>query len=1041
MNVSKPFIHRPVATILIMVTFVIFGIASYINLPVATIPTVEFPTIQVTATYPGASPKEMSDLVCAPLEREFMMMQGIRFVTSQNTYQSTTIILQFHPDVDINVAATNTQQAISQAQGQLPKLPQAPAYTKVNPADTPIVFIAIYSDYQAQGVIYDYAYNYVARQLGTVDGVANIQVYGQPYAVRIHVDPEAVAAKGLTLADVASAIDANNPMQPTGKFYGDSWSYITEADGQLNRAEKYNSMIIKINQENIVRLKDIGIAYDSTQNDKQNYSWLIHGDEQDKEVVFLAIYKQNNYNTVQVCSDLDTMLNKLKVNLPQSLKVDMPYSQKGYIVDAIKDVELTLLIAFLLVVVVIFFYLGKVRNSLIPLITLPITVAGTFMLMFPFNYSVDIMSMSALTLAIGFLIDDAIIVLENIVRFSEEGANPYQAAFKGSKQIIVTVLSISLCLCAVFIPMLFIPGFVGQLFHEFAAVMIISILFSGFISLSLTPVLCSRFIPPYDPNDRSKIELMSIRFNDYLKKLYEPVLEWCLSHKKSIVVVALFTLFSSGYLGMHMQKEFLPPMDIGTIIGFVIAKEGASPDHTEKYLKQMGQICMNNPYVAKTCLVKGNPTDSESIFFAVLVDQKLRPPTDVVMRQLYEAAQSVTGALIFLKPYPLINLQIGTTDAGRAENQYVIQANDEETLAIKTEELVRALSQKPQFSQVNTNLQNNSPVLNVHILRDEARFFGDISPLSVENTFKYAFGETYISQINDPQALYYVILEVKNRFKKDPSNLENLYLGQQTGQTSATSVTQTSIKPGPIMVNHVNSIASATISFNVAPGYALSDAVKVLEETSNEILADKGFGFLAGNTAEFQSAMTQFALLIILALFVIFIILGILYENFLHPITPLSGVPLAVFGGLISLLITGQTLSIYALIGIIMLMGIVMKNGILIVDFALEELQKDPNATPQEAIVRASMIRFRPILMTTFAAMMGAVPVALGIGGEIAKGRAPLGIAVVGGLIFSQIVSLLVIPVVFVYIYNLSKKFTSKQKGLFVPHDEAEQTE
>ncbi len=1036
MNLAKPFIHRPVATILVMITFVLFGIFSYTILPVSTIPGIQFPTIQVSASYPGASPKEMSDLVCTPLEQQFMMMQGIRLVTSQNTYQSTTIILQFHDDIDINVAATNTQQAISQAQGLLPKLPNPPTYTKVNPADTPIMYVIVYSDSQSQGTIYDYAYNFVARQLGTIEGVANIQTYGQPYAVRVHVDPEAIAAKGLTMDDIATAIDNNNPMQPTGKFYGPNWSVITETDGQLQVAEKYNSMIMKIKDDEIVRLKDVGYAYDSVQNDKENFKWLIFGDKASKEATILSIFKQDNYNTVQVCEHLEALLTKLETQLPASIQTTIAYSQKGYIIEAIHDVEFTLVIAFLLVVVVIFFYLGKIRNSIIPIITLPITVFGTFMLMYPLGYSVDIMSMSAITLAIGFLIDDAIIVLENIVRYSEEGLSPYQSAVKGSQEIIITVLSISLCLCAVFIPMLFIPGFIGQLFHEFAGVIIVAVIFSGFISLSLTPMLCSRFIPKYDPNNHSKIENMSIRFNEALRCRYAPILEWSLNHRFLVLLMAALIFVASLFFAFSMPKEFLPPMDIGMIEGFVISQEGTSPEKNQKYLDQVASVFHQNKYITHTGVINGYPTDCEGILFATLVNQKNRPPTQQVLNELYKDIADIPGCFVFLKPYPLINLQVGTSDAGRANNQYMIQTTDEEVLVAKTAELMQAMQALPQFAQVNTNLQPNGPILNIHILRDEARAFGNITPLDIEDTFKYAYGETYISKINNPKSLYYVILEVKNKFKEYPSNLENLYLGPQTANTSMNSVTENNLKPSPIMVNHVNSIAASTISFNVAPGYALSDAVKVLEETSNQILADKATGFVAGNTAEFTSAMAQFALLIFLALFVVYIILGILYENFVHPLTPLSAVPLAVFGGLVSLMLMGEALSIYALIGIIMLMGIVMKNGILIVDFALEELEKDPKATAATAITKASMIRFRPILMTTFAAMMGAIPVASGIGGQVAHGRAPLGIAVVGGLIFAQIVSLLVVPVVFTFTYNLSRRLTTKKEGLFTPHIE-----
>lgn len=1027
MNPSRPFIYRPVATSLIMLGLIIFGIATYKYLPVACLPTMSYPTIMVSTNYPGASPEEMANLVSSPLERQFMLMQGIQFVTSQNTYQSSQVILQFHPDVDINVAAINTQEAITEASAQLPaNLPQSPTYTKVNPADTPILFIAIYSDLQDQATLYEYAYNYIGQQVGTVEGVANIQVYGQPYAVKVQIDPQAIAAKGMTLQEVANAIQSNNPIQPVGKFYGNNWSIVNTADGQLQKADEYNSMILKINEDNIVRLQDVGFASDSTQDDKQQFGWLVHNDPKIKEVVFLAIYRQPGYNTVDICTNIENLLDRLEKNLPRSITLAIPYSQKTIILEAIEDVELTLILAFLLVVVVVFFYLGKLRNSLIPLITLPITVLGTFVIMYLLGFTIDVMSMSALTLAIGFLVDDAIIVLENIVRYIEEGESPFKGALRGSKQIIITVLSISLCLSAVFVPMIFLPGVMGQLFYEFAAVILIAVLFSGFVSLSLTPMLCSRFIPKYDPKDRSSLELFSIKFNEWLKRGYKPLLEWSLRHKLFMSGLAIGSFLGSLHFLYVMPKEFLPPMDIGVIMSFLIAREGTSPEKMEDYLVEYGKIIQQNEYVRYVSLAGGYPTDSEAMLFVILTDPEKRPATEIVLQQIQQLTQNIVGCDLIMKPFPLINLQVGSIDSGRANYQYILQGMDQEIVNQKAIDMLAALQKVPSLSQVNSNFQPYSPTYNIHLLRDEARAYGNITPTDIENAFMYAYGETYISKINSPENMYYVILEVFDPFQYTTQNTDTLFLGQYTGNTAIDSVTTAKMGASPIMINHVNTLPSVSFSFNVTDGYALSQALADLQKAADEVLEGKVIGFLAGNTAAFETAMIQFMVLIVLALFVIYLTLGILYENFIHPITPLSAVPLAIFGGLLTLVLFNEALSVFAFIGIIMLMGIVMKNGILIVDFALEELEKNKHCTAEEAILEASMVRFRPILMTTLAAMMGAVPVALGIGGTIAAGRAPLGIAVVGGLIFAQIVSLFIVPVIFCYAYRISHYLTTR---------------
>jgi HAE1 family hydrophobic/amphiphilic exporter-1 len=1054
MHFSKSFIERPVATLLVMLTLITFGAYALSNLPVSVLPNTTANTISVSANYPGASPEQVATLVTGPLETQFLSIQGVESVNSSSTYQNSSILLKFHPTININDAATNTQQAISQVQGQLPPLPNLPSYTKVNPSDTPIMYIVVYSDTQDQSSIYDYANNIIARQLGTTEGVANVQVYGNPFAVRIHIDPESIAAKGITLADVSNAITQNNPVRPTGKFYGPNFTIITTADGQLFSADDYNNMIIKIQNDNVVRLTDIGRAFNSVQNTNQNIQWFNRGDSKGKEAVFIAILKQNNFNTVTVCSNLESKMLELTPSMPRSMKYDICFNQKNYVLESVKDIEMTLYLAFILVVIVVFLYLGKIRNSVIPLITLPITITGTFILMFFLGYNVDVMSLSAITLATGFLVDDAIIVLENIVRHGEEGMQPYKASIVGSKQIFTAIISISGCLCAVFIPMLYIPGLMGQLFSEMAGVMIAAILLSGFISVTLTPMLCSRFIPPYDPNKKSRVEELSIAFNEFFRKFYVPVLAWSLHHKRSILGLSFLLLITSVAITIKTPKEFLPDTPINAVIGYVVADESASPQKTEVFLKEIAKHTLSNPYVLGQCTVSDSPSDNMGIIFMILDDSKGSIPFDRVLQDFYVKSRSVLGCKVFFKPLPLINVQSGSSSAGRATFQYVVASQDEKIMEEKTKALMNAMRKEPEFFLVNSDLSVGSPVFSMHIDRDKARAYGNITPLNFENNLALAYGQTYVSTIYRPNSVNYVILELKNKFKQTPGEMDRLFLGPQvpganvspwgnmfsttdtTSATNTTSLFKGTLKAEPNMINHYNSLPSSTISFNISTGYTISQALEKLAIIGPQVFEGKAVGFSSGASAEFQKAMVQLFILTGLAIFAIYIILGILYENFLHPITPISAVPLAAFGGLLTLYLLGFKLSIYAMIGIIMLMGIVMKNGILIVDFALEELEKNPQTTAEEAITKASMLRFRPILMTTFAAMMGAVPVALGIGGEIALSRAPLGVAIVGGLLFAQILSLVVAPVVFVYVYDYSKKITTRKGGLFYPYRE-----
>ena len=1041
MNISKPFILRPVFTTLTMITMIAFGVMSYKRLPVAALPEVSIPVIQVSTSFPGASPDQIARMISSPLERQFMLMQGVESVYSANTYQSSTIILQFHANIDINIAAQETEQAIQKALAELPKnLPQNPTYTKFNPTDTPILYFMIYSPIVLPSQIYEYGYSFLGQQLGTVEGVGNLHVYGSPYAVRVKANPQALAARNMGLADLANAINNGNPEQPTGKFYGPEKSYCTKTNGQIVKAKDYEELIVKYIDNAPVRLKDIATVEESVQNNKTQFNLFTKENPEGENLAFLSVYRQPGYNTVQICEKVEEMIGKLAPKLPHGVEYQMPFSLSKWIIEAVADVELTLLIAFFLVVVVVYVYLGRIKNSIIPLITLPITIITTFIFMDLFGYSLDIMSLSALTLSIGFLVDDAIVVLENIVRWGKEKhLDPHEAAMKGAKQIILAVVSISFCLTAVFIPMLFMGGSMGELFHEFAAVIIIAVLVSGFISLSLTPMLCSRFLSHYEVDRKTKMEKFSEHLNDKLLSVYKPSLKFALKHKFWILLLSTSSIALSVILVVRMPKEFLPPSDLGIVQSFIQTPEGTSPEKTAELTKKYAQIAIKHPAVDSAPSISGMPTDNQALMILNLVEDSKRKDIWEIMRELQKSYEEVIDARIFQKSYPLVNLDAGSSQGDKANYQYLLQSFSSEDLYTSAEALIQAMRESPKLSNVSSNFQPNGVAVDISLLRDQANSYGDVNAKQIEDALKYAYGETYISKINLPQNMYYVILEVDDQFQKDPSDLNTLYLPNNgtnshgSKQVFAQSVIESKITPSPETVNHYNSLASVTISFDQAKGVALSEALEEVQSLSSEHVLPDVMPMLHGNSAAFITAMKQFIILIIVALFVIYIIQGILYENFLYPIIPISSVPVAILGGLLSLMACGMDLSIYAIIGLIMLIGIVMKNGILIVDFTIEIMEEE-NLDEYEAVTKACLLRFRPIIMTTIAAMMGAVPIALGIGGTVSKGRAPLGVAVVGGLIFAQFVTLFLTPVVFIYIQRLNCWFQCRYKLFQVKH-------
>ena len=1025
MNLSGPFIRRPVMTTLVMFAILFFGIVSYMKIPVSALPSISYPTITVKVEYPGATPETMANFVAAPLETELLMAEGMRVLTSTNAYSQTTIVCEFYLNIDINTAIQEVQEAINRAQGSLPRdLPQNPEYYKTNPTDSPIIFICLNSSYISKTKLFEYGSSMLGRQLGTIEGVAEIISYGNEFAVRVDVDPQELSSRNISLKEVAEALNNANPDLPTGKLYGPTQSMVVSSQGQIKKAESYNSVIIKTVDGNPVRISDIGNAYSGIKSNKITMNWW--AEEEVKGFCVLAVKKMDGFNTVKVSEEIMALVEEFKKQIPASIDVFIPYKQSYWIHEAVDDVRNTLLIAFLLVVIVIFIYLGKIKNTVIPIITLPITLSGTFLCMYLLGYSENILSMSALTLSIGFLVDDAIVVLENIVRWAQKGHSPYKASLNGSEQISTTIFSISLCLAIVFVPLIFMGGLIGRIFHEFSMVIFIAILFSGFISLTLTPMLCSRFISSYEEKKASYLERFGNRLNESLLTLYRPLLKWTLKHSLKVFGVGIVIILVTGVLFIFLPRSFLPHHDLGVVQCFGIASQGTSPKKMLELVNPVLQELDKSPYVDSIGQINSFPNDNEALFFLNLIARDKRPGILELIKEFQKTVGKYDDLMIVMKPFPLINLQVGSSAAGRANYQYVLRGLESSELYASAEKLMSAMKASGLFAQVSSDMQNTSPTVDIQMLRDEAYLYGGLTPRDIEEGFKYAYGEVYTSRINTALAQYYVVMQVQPKYNQFSNQFGLVYLQNSAQEAvSLDSVTQAKIKAAPLTVNHLDGVTAVIISFDMEKGVALSKGVEKLSILKNEILPESVTANLIGNTAAFEKAFNQLWWLLIVALLCIYLVLGILYEDFLLPLAALSAIPTGALGALLTLLIFNETLSLYAFIGIVMLLGIVMKNGILIVEFAVELMQKE-GASSREAAFKACMIRFRPILMTTLAAIMGAIPIAIGFGGTIAQGREPLGMVIVGGLAFSQFTTLFITPVSFILIERLDRFIKSK---------------
>ena len=1012
MSISGLFIRRPVATTLVMLGILMFGMMAYRLLPVSDLPNVDFPTITVSAGLPGASPQTMAAAVATPLEKQFSTIAGLDAMTSSSTLGGTNITLQFTLARNIDAAAQDVQSAISKTLRQLPPGIQPPSYQKVNPADSPILYLALTSTTMPLPKLDESAETFLAQRLSTVSGVAQVQVYGsQKYAVRIQVDPKALATRGIGLDEVTSAVSAGNPNLPTGTLWGPQRAYTVLADGSISSAPEFRKLAVTYQNGAPVRLEDVARVLDDVQ-DNRTASWF-----DGRRAIVLAIQRQPGTNTVQVADAVKATVAGLTSQLPASVEVSTLYDRSTSIRQSVNDVQLTLFITLCLVVLVIFLFLRNLSATVIPSLALPFSIIGTFSVMYLMGYSLDNLSLMALTLSVGFVVDDAIVMLENIVRHLEMGKRPMEAALDGAREIGFTIVSMTLSLTAVFIPILLMGGIMGRLFHEFAVTIGVAILVSGFVSLTLTPMLCSRFLRPPKEERHGRWYEATERIYQRSLAWYARSLNWVMDHRPATMIFSAGILVAMALLFVIVPKGFIPTEDTGQIQGTTETLEGSSYEAMRDHQLAVADILRRDPYVDHFMSSVGGGTMNQGRVSLRLKPRGSRPPADAVIRELMPKLNNIPGIRTYLQVPPVIRIGGRPT---KTQYQFTLQSADIQALYDNAAKLEAALRRLPNLQDVTTDLQIKNPQVSVRIDRDRATSLG-VSVQQIEQALYDAYGSRQVSTIYTPNNQYWVILELLPEYQRDPSALQLLYLRSERGNlVPLTSVASASPDVGPLSVNHSGQLPSVTLSFNLPPGVSLGAAVNEVQNAARQTLPSTISTGFSGTAQAFQASQQGLALLLLLAVVVIYIVLGILYESFVHPLTILSGLPFAGFGALLTLVIFRTELSVYAFVGVIMLVGLVKKNAIMMIDFALDA-ERNERKTPRDAILQAASVRFRPIMMTTMAALMGTLPIAIGWGAG-AESRRPLGLAVVGGLAFSQIITLYVTPVVYTYLDALQQR-------------------
>ena len=1038
MSLSEPFIRRPVMTAVLTLSVILFGVLSYFKLPVNDLPAVDYPVIQVQAFYPGASPDTMANNIATPLERQFMQINGLELITSRSVQGSTSLTLQFKLEKDIDAAATDVQTAISRATGSLPiDLPSPPTFTKTNPNDQAIMYLAMTSDSITPGQLYEYASTQVGQRMSIISGVSRVDVFGTKSAIRIKANPAAMWARGISIDDLKNAVRNGTSYTGAGQFDGPEGTALLRPQGQLDNAQAYRDLIISTRQGSPVYLRDVAEVRDSVQDERVDMRFWVKGYNVPTATVIIAVNRQAGANVVEVSGNIRKLLPLISAELPGSIRITPVYDRSLSIIHSVTDVQVTLAIAFLLVVIVIFVFLGRATDTLIPTVALPLSLLLTFMAMRGLGYSLDNLSLMALTLAIGFLVDDAIVFLENTVRRMERGERALEATLNGAREISFTILSMTVSLAAVFIPLLFMPGQVGRIFREFSVTIVIAILASGLVSLTLTPLMCARMLKERGPHStKTWMERVMGAVERRVLSFYSSSLWWFLRYRWISAVIWVVCLAGTIQLLMTIPKSFLPPGDSGVIFGVFLGKEGSSPEQMRSYQDRIDETLHQDPNVLMDFTMTGASgflPSNQGITFISIGPASGRRPIQEIAGQMMGKLGSHPGVMAFLRPLPVLEINTGATSLNLGQYAFSVSGvNPNEVydvagkLMAEFYQHVEGMSmggadkKEKLFLSVQSDYFNNTPNLEIGIRRAQAKVYG-VSEARILSLLRDAYSQNYLYLIKKPEDQYQVILEVEDVARSKPEDLGLLYIRSDDGRNLVPirELVSSNTSLGPQAVNHLNQFTNVNISFNLLPGVPLGKATDLIQKTAAEIVPPTVRAGLQGEALTFSQTVGNLTVLMLLAVFVMYVILAILYESYVHPMTVLSTLPPALVGGLLTLFFFGQEASLYAFVGLFMLMGIVKKNGIMIVDFARHRV--DAGERADQAIHDASLDRFRPIIMTTLAAVIGSVPIAVGYGADGGT-RRPLGLVIIGGLIVSQFITLYITPVIYLYLEQFQER-------------------